>query len=378
MTSTARNPRLPCPYCDKKLLCRDFGSHIFLNHKEQLFSPTTDSGQTNRSNLSSQNNRVNPIVFEVGGEKTYWCLACQNCAKREHMARSHLSANKYDCREKHKQNWETFSQEFPRVKGVKTASETVTPTTKNIKRLVVDLLDEIHHLRGFIHLHRDEIKFYQKPKNKRGEEIEEETDEIQENQVFDEDYTYEAFGFERKSGLISELYQKSLKDFIDLDEETMREEIKKNIDPFYRNLRTLVNKKEDAKPKEPEPEPKPEKQDERLWTETIENLESVPPKDRLSMAGSMPLLKSPNAPLWFKEKVVSLLKETEPESKPAPPVKQPPEPPRVASSEPSIPMIYGSKRRPKSESQQFPPQFQTQAEPQKHPTIISMTRRPDS
>jgi len=271
------------------------------------------------------------------------------------MADKHMTTNKYNCKEKHPDLWESLAKEYPKVKGVKTVTEVVTPATRAIKRVVLDLLDEIHHLRGFIHLHRDEIKFTE-----------------DDDELFS--YTYDIFDFDESPTLIQEYIAKPAKDLIDLDEDMMRLDCKRDISEFYRDLKTLLSKKEEQqeqeKPKEPEPE-----EDTAQWTETIESLESIPVKDRAQMAASMPLLKSKNAPLWFKDRVASLLQETPPAPAPAPPPPQP---------QPAT--IFGSKRRPKSQVTpappseqkkplQFPPNFTTQPEQPKLPTIISMTKK---
>jgi hypothetical protein len=173
----------------------------------------------------------------MNGEKTYWCLACYNCAKRESMADKHMTTNKYNCKEKHPDLWGGLAKEYPKVKGVKTVTEVVTPATRAIKRVVLDLLDEIHHLRGFIHLHRDEIKFTE-----------------DDDELFS--YTYDIFDYDESPNLIQEYTAKPAKDLIDLDEDMMRLDCKRDISEFYRDIKTLLSKKEEQqkkeKPKEPE------------------------------------------------------------------------------------------------------------------------------
>jgi hypothetical protein len=348
------------------MLTRSYGKHIYDNHLEEMFSATSEIGINNRDLLSYS---VPLETYLSKGDKWFWCLGCNACLKRKEMTKKHMTG---DCKQKHQEAVQKLKQQYPRIQQqgtpvTTTSSGLSSREQKKLASFVEVMMMENYRLRMFLHLQRENLKWgkdehktaletlvYFKAQDLESLECLLDLEEPEEEVFASKDYIDQAIEAVKSR----------------LNHHKIRQDLLLDARCYMRDHEEVKQEEPELEP-EPEPEPEPTGRHpvlEHLYTNIYKNKNIDEASQKLFIEDALRKshLSDPVLEAFCKQEI-----------------KAPP------PSQPQPATLVGSKRRPKSEVTpaspadykkplQFPPNFTTQAEQPKLPTIISITRRPNS
>lgn len=113
-TSTEKNLRYDCIYCDKKgLLQTSYGLHLTKEHFPLMFDSNTKTGKDNRKRLFYRASLTEPFAVETKDDWIHFCFGCSSVFRKGKSAEGHF-CKKEKCKQIHQENILRLRDDFPK------------------------------------------------------------------------------------------------------------------------------------------------------------------------------------------------------------------------------------------------------------------------
>ena len=200
--------RSTCNYCDKDILSRDLGRHIFNHHQSEIFAL-----KDNRTSLKFHTTSIFPLHY--GKDRLFFCFGCLSCYSKRVLAQKHFQDHK--CLEKHttvvNSLLETYKSDSSPIQEQSSSCDDLTK--KRLEDLVLSLYNRLHEYHACLAVHKDQIQFTEKDQHY----FDISPEQLEEKLVFEPAYVTK------------------LEKFIDFDEDRLRERKKQPVTMIYQNVR---------------------------------------------------------------------------------------------------------------------------------------------